>query len=457
MWPPAAPVRRLDDNMNILVTNVYSWRNKGDAAIVLAMLEHLEDEFPGANISLSTYDLDDKDKYGPYPCYGAFLTLLRRAGREDHDSILPRLRCAMRGLSLRVSLSCFFLLRNLHISSYWLLPATLAAKLRTYEEADLVVACGGGYLLTTGRARLLERLLGYNHLRFISMDFCVAMRFSKPFILYNQSVGPFFAKTDAMLAAHCLRSAALVICREPLTYDRLRAMGLTNIELSADAAFGLKPVPCGILDGYGFSRQHTNVGLTIRRCLPDGKQKDFENELVRFVELLAERHPEVRFYFMPQVTYTQVGDDDREIAERVRGRLSERSKRSVATVTEDLHPGELKHIIAQMNYFIGTRMHSNIFALSSMVKTLAIAYEPKTTGIMQMLGLEAYVTVADGLNHVSLIALWDCLVHDPEYIATLKRKIPEVQQSARMDLRRLLRTHIPRVRRHPRPDAGRTL
>jgi colanic acid/amylovoran biosynthesis protein len=46
-----------------------------------------------------------------------------------------------------------------------------------------------------------------------------------------------------------------------------------------------------------------------------------------------------------------------------------------------------------MDVFIGTRMHSNIFALISKVPVVAIEYEHKTRGIMRDLGLE-HLTVA---------------------------------------------------------------
>lgn len=422
--------------MNILVTNIYSWRNKGDAAIVIALLGHLEKEFPGAGISLSSHDVDDKGRYGPYPCCSTFLTLLRQPDGRNRETVWRRLRFAARALLLRIGLACFSLLRKLRIPSYGLFPADFAAKLRTYETADLVVACGGGYLLSTHGPRKLERLLGYDHLWAIRLDFHAARLFSKPFILHNQSVGPFFSRRDTRRTARCLKDAALVICREALTYDRLRAMGLKNIELAADAAFGLKPMACGILERYGFSAGHTHIGLTVRRCLPAGMQSHFESEIARFIERIIAMRPDVRFYFMPQVIYTEAGDDDREVAERVQGLLSAQSRPHVAAVTEDLHPGALKHLIGQMDYFVGTRMHSNIFALSSLVKTLAIAYEPKTIGIMRMLGLESYVTAAEGLDHTRLVELWERLSADSEYLTVLGRKLPEIQRAAEVDLRR---------------------
>jgi colanic acid/amylovoran biosynthesis protein len=64
-----------------------------------------------------------------------------------------------------------------------------------------------------------------------------------------------------------------------------------------------------------------------------------------------------------------------------------------------------------MDIFLGTRMHSNIFAISQGVPTLAIAYLYKTTGIMQDLGLNEWTVDIKGLDAESLtymlIRLWN--------------------------------------------------
>ena len=48
-------------------------------------------------------------------------------------------------------------------------------------------------------------------------------------------------------------------------------------------------------------------------------------------------------------------------------------------------------IWSRCDMFIGTRMHSNIFALAGGVPTIAISYLHKTTGIMEDLGLSDWV------------------------------------------------------------------
>jgi colanic acid/amylovoran biosynthesis protein len=75
-----------------------------------------------------------------------------------------------------------------------------------------------------------------------------------------------------------------------------------------------------------------------------------------------------------------------------------------ATVLEDdLHPDELIYVISKSLFLIGSRMHSNIFALLSSRPVVAISYQKKTEGIMKMVSLENYVVSIDTITPDSLI------------------------------------------------------
>jgi colanic acid/amylovoran biosynthesis protein len=56
-------------------------------------------------------------------------------------------------------------------------------------------------------------------------------------------------------------------------------------------------------------------------------------------------------------------------------------------------------------------MHSNIFSLSEGVPVIAIGYQPKTRGIIQMVGLERWMIDIERVSGQTLIgllaALWD--------------------------------------------------
>jgi colanic acid/amylovoran biosynthesis protein len=105
-----------------------------------------------------------------------------------------------------------------------------------------------------------------------------------------------------------------------------------------------------------------------------------------------------------------IEDDDRIPAQRVVESVPDLNER-VRLVDQPSSPMVLKSAYGLMDIFIGTRMHSNIFALSSEVPTLAIAYRYKTQGIMHMLGLDEWVIDIQAINSdvliERLIALWE--------------------------------------------------
>ena len=73
-------------------------------------------------------------------------------------------------------------------------------------------------------------------------------------------------------------------------------------------------------------------------------------------------------------------------------------------LNDDLSPVEIKSLIANCDYFIGTRMHSNIFATSMCIPTIAIAYEKKTNGIMHTIGLDDYIIEMNEITTEKLLS-----------------------------------------------------
>jgi colanic acid/amylovoran biosynthesis protein len=108
--------------------------------------------------------------------------------------------------------------------------------------------------------------------------------------------------------------------------------------------------------------------------------------------------------FIPQVWGPLPSQDDRLPARRIRQQL-EHYPGQVHLVEEPLSPELLKAVYGRMDLFIGTRMHSNIFALSEGVPVIAIGYQHKTQGIARSLGLEEWVMDISQINEKKLSEL----------------------------------------------------
>ena len=109
--------------------------------------------------------------------------------------------------------------------------------------------------------------------------------------------------------------------------------------------------------------------------------------------------------------------------------LPESIKKNFIIVTADLTPIEIKSLIGNFDYFIGTRMHSNIFATSMRIPTIAIAYEKKTNGIMNMLGLDKYVIEMNDISYEKINSVLSLVEkNEKNIIENLNKKITLIKK-----------------------------
>ncbi len=404
--------------IRVLITNAYSARNRGDGAIVLGMLESLDRAFGNEELELVISSADhpaDQERY-PVPVVPSFHSLMGRISRNGTLQGLLFLAVLM-----PLSIVGALVKRFLHVSVP--LPAGLTPLLDAYARADLVVAAGGGYLYTTSRRRGAVMLLVHLH------SFMLGRVLDKPVYLYAQSIGPFASSVQARLVRAALRRVQLVELRESWSVRLVASWGLPiPVHAAADAAFLLRPVKPKS-SPLGARRKSLRLGLTVRRWHRQAeRQEAYEETMARFLRMLVERHdPEI--IFLPQVTVERREDDDRETARRILDRLG--PPVDARLLDHDYSPREMQWLCGQMDCLVGTRMHSNIFALTMGVPVVAVAYQPKTLGIMEQLGLEEFVLSIDNLAAEALLELVERLLAGREAIsASLARALPEIQSNA---------------------------
>ena len=414
--------------MNILISNVYSWQNKGDAAIIISMIDHLKLLYPYASISISSQDMDDNSEYAENALFSSIINVFNSyTNPHDHYIIqLIKKKCIM------ILLELFGCCRSFNKKPFWLLPHVLREKVKSYKTFDLVVACGGGYITTKHRKRLSARLLNIDLLEIFCMDFYIAYFFNIPYLLYNQSIGPFYSNKDLNRYKKYLNRAKVIVLREEISYQLLKKNDIKNIVLSDDIAFDLLPKKIKL--PFSKASDKIIIGMTLRNYLtPPEKQLNFEKEVAVFIDNIINNDRNIYIYFVPQVRCGSQ-DDDRKVVTKIINRLDDRNKYNIILDDNDYTPNELKYIISNVNYFIGNRMHSCIFALASKIPTISIAYEYKSRGIMKKMNLENYVIDMDKLTTDSLQNLFTFLQQDLNYIDILERGLKNIEKNNKIDI-----------------------
>jgi colanic acid/amylovoran biosynthesis protein len=260
----------------------------------------------------------------------------------------------------------------------------------------------------------------------------------RPVILYACSIGPFVGKQNRKLAKYALDRVDVIILREKQSLEYLRELGVSKpkIHETADVAFLLESCQGQrakeLFDKYIKVKGKLSIGFSVRPYDfpmeedPLEKTEAYITAIARLADYAIQRH-QARVFFVPQGL---VGSyNDLSLSQDVVDRINQ--KENVHIISEDFSPQELKSLYSLMDLFVGVRMHANIFALGAQVPVLAIAYEPKTYGIMAELKLEDFVVDIRKITFEELRPRLDRLVADREKLKkVLASEVPRVMDKA---------------------------
>ncbi|MCM3749154.1 polysaccharide pyruvyl transferase family protein [Paenibacillus pasadenensis] len=402
--------------MKVLIINAHSSKNKGDAAIIISMIQSIRKFNPNASITISSrYPLDD-DLYLDYGC--KVVDQITRFPDKKYGKIkrLSLILKDLRHAQIFVKKGIIPKHRNPDIFS-------------EYQSADIIVSCGGGFIYS--HSSLIEASL-IMHLAQIFF----AKKLKKKVITYAQSIGPFHSGISKIISRNILNQVDVITVREELSQAFLAHIGVNNSLMVGDSAFVIETDHIDVNKLIELDYERANVGVTVRQWTfpnqnnPNEKYKRYIQSVVDAIEFLVQKK-NVTVYLVPQVTGPTPIEDDRIGSKHVWDLLEDKTKKSVKMLTTDFTPIELKAIYSNFDMFVGTRMHSNIFSLSSHVPTVAISYEPKTTGIMKMLDLSEYVCEINTITSKELIDKCDLAWREMNnYRQNLENRIPMMKSKA---------------------------
>ena len=377
----------------ILILNIHSSQNLGDAALLQVTLNQIKSRFPSGNITLS---MDDPASYSGDERVIESIVAWTHQKKLD-GSIrwnLAHLLWLLPGTLLPI-----LSYRLFNKAIYLLTPRRLRLIIETYNQADIVLSEPGGFLYSSGRGiSLLITIISIALARFAL----------KPTYILPQSIGPFRRNWERKMIRWMLNQVRIVMVREPISFRTIQSIGVDQkkVRLVPDLAFAVpssdRQLGLQWLHGLGIDPQDNGplLGMTL---LNWGKQnKDFTMQF-EYEKACAEAikwfidNTGGKIFLFPQVIGPYASQDDRVPARRVADQLSTHSG-SIYQIDRPLSLELIKAVYSWMDIFIGTRMHSNIFALSEGVPVVAIGYLHKTQGIMEMIGIDDLFV---DINHVS--------------------------------------------------------
>jgi len=254
----------------------------------------------------------------------------------------------------------------------------------------------------------------YGMRRFI-MAFLVRMlplMLKKDLVLFPQTYGPFKRAVTRAMARFVLKRAKRVYSRDQAGLDVVkdllgRSASQQALEFAPDVAFLLEPRKPRVLDVDGLDavgdETSTIVGLNVSGLIyyggySGGNEFGLKVEYKDLVDALVERllqQGDVRILLVPHVIPAggYRGDTENDLAAclDVQQRLSQRYPDRLFVARGDYDQGEVKYVVGMCDFFVGTRMHSCVAALSQCIPAVGVAYSKKFKGVFATVGAEALV------------------------------------------------------------------
>ncbi len=245
-------------------------------------------------------------------------------------------------------------------------------------------------------------------------------------IMYGCGIGPITKTRNRKLAAKVLnKSVCGIALREERAFQELSALGVTKPEISvgADPAVNLHPADEQAVDA-----------VLIRAGLPEQKLlgisvRDWKNaeETAKSVAFAAD-HACEKYGFVP--VFIPMHTDDVRVSESIARMM----KNKAYVISEKCSVDVTIGIIGKMDYILGMRLHSLIFASSRQVPAVGIAYDVKALGFMRSIKSELCIPV-EQINGEKLCQMLDTLFATRKKCdETAKETVAALQQAAHMNL-----------------------
>ncbi len=378
-------------------------------------------------------------------------------GREDavydigvSDSIVS-VRCVPLRFCSNLLMPNHFLWLLLVVIIIRLFPAARRRYARSKRTAGVLARARFFMDITAGDS--FSDIYGMKRLFYLCCTKRLCQLTGGTFVMLPQTYGPFKSQVARYWARHILKRAEQIYSRDKDGVKVVRSLLSSDkeVRLCPDVAFtlGARPGESGQIASIEEHKKSGKVlvGLNISGLLfNEGYtgQNEFQLKVVYpdFVRTLIHRildWEDTVLLLVPHVLPLTPGvEDDLAVCEMLYKCLPTEAQDRCLVIREPLSrrgdPTAVKWIIGQCDFFLGSRMHATIAAISQCVPTVGLAYSKKFLGVYETVNLTDFAidlcqtSEAEVLEMVDIAyAKRDEIRHDLQNaIPCVKRKISEM-------------------------------
>lgn len=307
---------------------------------------------------------------------------------------------SVRECSLSFRLEIMVLLNILTFGLYQPRKPFFRQSFNVWKDADLILDFSSGDSFTD--------IYGIKRFIKISLIKLGTIWARKRLVLMPQTLGPFRRRWTRTVAGYIVRNVQYAFFRDEESFQM------------AANDFSVKPDKCSCIMDMGFYVRPSSeqdvidfvdtirkngrilIGINVSGLLCKGGytqnnmfdlKTDYNQLIRRIIEYYLTEQKDTDIILTPHViSKAPVIEDDLTASLEIYHEYYKRFPNRIYLADRFFKEDQLKCIIGSCDFFIGSRMHACIAAISSGVPTVAIAYSKKFIGVWSMIGLSDCVS-----------------------------------------------------------------
>lgn len=288
-------------------------------------------------------------------------------------------------------------------------------------------------------------IYGIERLIYVTLPQLLVILMDRPLVLLPQTLGPFKSAVAKVIARYILKHSRKIYSRdmEGLSLTRkLIRQGEKKVTFCYDMGFALEPrikkkrMPKWLAE---HNRSRTLIGLNVSGLLYIGGYRqnnmfglklDYQKLILDLIDYFIRKN-DTDIMLVPHVFGSGENSESDVLAcRKVHHKFDESLRHHVHLVGGGYDHHEIKAVIGQCDFFLGSRMHACIAALSQCIPAVGLAYSRKFRGVFSSIGVQGLVADLREYDRESITMLVDQIYQQRlELRAKLEAKIPAVKSS----------------------------
>lgn len=309
--------------------------------------------------------------------------------------------------------------------------------LRSLNQPRVYLAIAGGDSFSD--------IYGLQRLVYVGLPQILALMLGKPLVLLPQTYGPFKSRTARAVARFILKRACLIYSRDQeglKVVENLLGRRDPRVKFGYDMGFALASLPptTEVRERLVGLRQRGNlVGFNVsgllcmggyRRNNTFGLKCDYPSLVRTVLDFLIEKRG-CQVLLIPHVFGDREdSESDVPACRRIFAELSAKYEGRLHYLEGNFDQHEIKYVIGQCGFILGSRMHACIAALSQCVPAVGLAYSRKFAGVLDSVGGGSRLVDLRQMNEEQVLSAISEALRDKSLLRhELEERIPMIKES----------------------------